>query len=148
MLKKRNPKFQDGLVENPSKNYIQSQLKASKKQVSLNPEMYRTASYKYSLGKDCILRLAKSDVMSGIQRGPLDVNHVLLALGDEIYSAGSFMMIEESPGKTKLYVTNQSTRFCPPPQSFGAIKAFLTHNGWKASEFEVLDWLPPGCHSQ
>jgi hypothetical protein len=105
-------------------------------------------TYKYTIGKDCRLRVAKDPVIRGLADQARDIHHVRLARGEHAYTAGGLALFVDKRGKKKFIVTNQSTRFCPTVASLDVAKKMFESHGWKHGEdFEIQDATPPPCRT-
>jgi hypothetical protein len=74
--------------------------------------------FTFVVAVDGVLRLA-----------PRRSEHVALAGGQDVLSAGEMTFITDSDGWRVTEVTNQSTGYCPDPDSWGAVAAALDRAG-------------------
>lgn len=105
----------------------------------------RLNGYKYSVTKNCELRMAKDIVDKG-RTNPKEMHHVLLAGGDEARTAGNLYFAKSSKGKKRILVTNESGRFCPSGKTLRVAGKILESMGLKeGSDFELQDRLLKNC---
>lgn len=115
----------------------------------LTPKKYDSVTYKFTVTPDCELKMATMTWAQGQSNPPKDINHVLLAGGEQAYTAGSIVLAKKPDGSPQIIVTNQSTRFCPPTESTEIAARMLENMGYKRDrDFRIKQVILKECEGK
>jgi hypothetical protein len=100
--------------------------------------------HKFSLSKDCLLRVSKYPYSQ--RRVPAkNVHHHLLASGNHAFSAGVIFIFHDGKKVEQVVIANRSSRFCPTIDSLNIVKQYLERVGIKSKDIVLTDGTRKVC---
>lgn len=98
----------------------------------------KSYSYKFSIDQNCDIQVSKLNFLEAEKLTPEDMNHVLLAGGENTVTAGIFNLyyVAKDPN---ISITQGSSRFCPNFESLKYVEKKLLQLGWKKKQLSLVN---------